>query len=116
MIRRPPISTRSDTPFPFTTLFRHDEGFPAEAARGPTRDRSGGEPVATAANDIARGDEDGDRRGIGFIRRRTTCLSRRKRSEEHTSELQSLMRISYAVICLIKRHIATNQFNVHLIV
>src|SRR3546814_4427317 len=83
MIRRPPRSTRTDTLFPYTTLFRspvsrHHAGaasLGAEARRRPPG------PGLTARKD----------------------WTRRFRSEEHTSELQSLMRISYAVFCLKKK-------------
>src|SRR3546814_2458237 len=88
MIRRPPRSTRTDTLFPYTTLFRSVR-FPAclrprEAASRPT-------------------------------------IPTRRRSEEHTSELQSLMRISYAVFCLKKKeylnpkHTAQNRRRQHLL-
>src|SRR3546814_9983367 len=80
MIRRPPRSTRTDTLFPYTTLFRS----PRRAWRCTRRRFS---------------------RAPSFLRRRRTA--RRSpptaRSEEHTSELQSLMRISYAVFCLKKK-------------
>src|SRR3546814_18400739 len=85
MIRRPPRSTRTDTLFPYTTLFR--SGRRADA-RPHHRDPQGHpRPV--------RGAPPGDdhRPGAG-------------RSEEHTSELQSLMRISYAVFCLKKKKTA----------
>src|SRR3546814_3191756 len=83
MIRRPPRSTRTDTLFPYTTLFRS-----AGADRRPGR----GEGPLQGAREAApprhhRGRQPG----------------RRTRSEEHTSELQSLMRISYAVFCLKKK-------------
>src|SRR3546814_3365899 len=91
MIRRPPRSTRTDTLFPYTTLFRSGEtarrprGLLPAPASPPLREdrprrsrpRSGGSLFPA-------------RRGGG-------------RSEEHTSELQSLMRISYAVFCLKKK-------------
>src|SRR3546814_10204106 len=77
MIRRPPRSTRTDTLFPYTTLFR-----------------SGGSVTAGIISARAR-DEIGELR---YVRRRHSG-----RSEEHTSELQSLMRISYAVFCLQKK-------------
>src|SRR3546814_16036133 len=81
MIRRPPRSTRTDTLFPYTTLFR------SEGARGGGR-------RATIPPDAARpGGADPAPAGRP---------SRGRRSEEHTSELQSLMRISYAVFCLKK--------------
>src|SRR3546814_4341793 len=75
MIRRPPRSTRTDTPFPYTTLFRspHHAFEPGDAPRH--RHPAGG------------------------------------RSEEHTSELQSLMRISYAVFCLKKKRKITRATN-----
>src|SRR3546814_6179721 len=87
MRRRPPRSTRTDTLFPYTTLFRslqkgHDSG---HAVLGP----------AEEMRHSGRDDEEGkqrQQRHIGKIR-----------SEEHTSELQSLMRISYAVFCLKKK-------------
>src|SRR3546814_7106270 len=90
MIRRPPISTRTDTLFPYTTLFRSD--------------RRGGVAVvehhdAGHAVDAAFLVEPLDR----FLRRRQGGLVAAVRSEEHTSELQSLMRISYAVFCLKKK-------------
>src|SRR3546814_17704426 len=81
MIRRPPRSTRTDTLFPYTTLFRSAASpSPALRSTDPVR------PRAAATGSAAR-----DRR------------VRARRSEEHTSELQSLMRISYAVFCLKKK-------------
>src|SRR3546814_17877786 len=68
MILRPPRSTRTDTLFPYTTLFRSSAIAPTPSHAGQWRGPSGGGPMP--------------------------------RSEEHTSELQSLMRISYAVFCL----------------
>src|SRR3546814_2689275 len=94
MIRRPPRSTRTDTLFPYTTLFRsrrHCETADsrrADASPPPPEGRRGSRhrPAPTA----------------GRSRRATS------RSEEHTSELQSLMRISYAVFCLKKKTKNTN--------
>src|SRR3546814_7060886 len=100
MIRRPPRSTRTDTLFPYTTLFRS----PREHANRPTE--------SATRRTFPPGNRDCRRR-----RSRTPRLSRRSartaynghkspaaaRSEEHTSELQSLMRISYAVFCLKKK-------------
>src|SRR3546814_2494288 len=88
MIRRPPRSTRTDTLFPYTTLFRS----PRPRARRRLR-RVGGDGAAGSR-------ETGDR---GAYRPRAW-----RRSEEHTSELQSLMRISYAVFCL-KQKITTRS-------
>src|SRR3546814_3633938 len=81
MIRRPPRSTRTDTLFPYTTLFRSGR--------------------------LRRGRRDGDRwarhsPAACYARRRFQVRNSR-RSEERTSELQSLMRISYAVFCLKKK-------------
>src|SRR3546814_4056548 len=84
MIRRPPRSTRTDTLFPYTTLFRS--------------------PAARLA-----GDEPGARkklteRIVGRMSAAHRAAALAVRSEEHTSELQSLMRISYAVFCLKKKN------------
>src|SRR3546814_3815542 len=76
MIRRPPRSTRTDTLFPYTTLFR------SRCKRG----YKGASPL------------------VGVWGKAPSCSEKRLlRSEEHTSELQSLMRISYAVFCLKKK-------------
>src|SRR3546814_6071345 len=82
MIRRPPRSTRTDTLFPYTTLFRS-----RHRASGRVRRDRPPRPGFHAA--------DGDR---------GPWPGRSRRSEEHTSELQSLMRISYAVFCLKKKN------------
>src|SRR3546814_6335308 len=88
MIRRPPRSTRTDTLFPYTTLFR---------ATGLTRCSCMKEYQRPFMSDPLR---------PANMNRRT------QRSEEHTSELQSLMRISYAVFCLKKQTIANNTQNI----
>src|SRR3546814_6905645 len=101
MIRRPPRSTRTDTLFPYTTLFRS----PADAYLGlrlrvSQRERaeiSGGNQHAKRAQRDAR-----VAAGAADFRPRRT-LGIRHRSEEHTSELQSLMSRSYAVFCLKKK-------------
>src|SRR3546814_17745038 len=82
MIRRPPRSTRTDTLFPYTTLFRSQQICHTSSL---LRGRTGPFRLAPAR-----------------IRPQHTCHVWR-RSEEHTSELQSLMRISYAVFCLKKK-------------
>src|SRR3546814_5038299 len=132
MIRRPPRSTRTDTLFPYTTLFRSEnDGFRSSARRGQVEIvgfalfRSFEKFVAARGHRLRVGRRQflvrrgahradrGDRRrliGYGFqILALTACAERREqrggqqggsdraRSEEHTSELQSLMRISYAV-------------------
>src|SRR3546814_5626267 len=87
MIRRPPRSTRTDTLFPYTTLFRSIEAVP-DRVRRRGRDLREARVVRVRAG--GRGAEEVDRID--------------ERSEEHTSELQSLMRISYAVFCLKKKN------------
>src|SRR3546814_10757284 len=84
MKRRPPISTRTDTRFPYTTLFRSLQAMQRE-------DDAAARLQALAA---ARTDLPDPLIRLGDLERR---------SEEHTSELQSLMRISYAVFCLKKK-------------
>src|SRR3546814_1882571 len=102
MIRRPPRSTRTDTLFPYTTLFRSDEA--VQVLEAGEHDRHA---VAHHA-----GADDYRRAGAGPVSRvsslRRTFISQcavsaPSRSEEHTSELQSLMRISYAVFFLKKK-------------
>src|SRR3546814_7654321 len=93
MIRRPPRSTRTDTLFPYTTLFRS----PAEPLAADRSSRSPRAPARRAPDLRPAG---GD-----TIGRDPDSGSRSIRSEEHTSELQSLMRISYAVFCLKKKKI-----------
>src|SRR3546814_17002381 len=85
MIRRPPRSTRTDTLFPYTTLFR---------SRGPSL-RIGSIGREQGAEAVLRDPS----HGSPPIRSEVS----HDRSEEHTSELQSLMRISYAVFCLKKK-------------
>src|SRR3546814_1093731 len=103
MIRRPPRSTRTDTLFPYTTLFRS----------GPDRSAR----RCSAGSPRPRGGRRRNR-SVGTCRethipRCRPAASRRPpgppRSEEHTSELQSLMRISYAVFCLKKKKKATKE-------
>src|SRR3546814_2896707 len=89
MIRRPPRSTRTDTLFPYTTLFRSCRAVDAARAQA-ARDRR--RPVPRRRNERQRD------RG-----------ARLSRSEEHTSELQSLMRTSYAVFCLKQKNLLTTR-------
>src|SRR3546814_5994227 len=113
MIRRPPRSTRTATLFPDTTLFRSGAGAArfgdygrGDAARARAADRR---LEGEAARRAARGHRDGaDPRGERERPRRAAAEHQGRaqdhsRSEEHTSELQSLMRISYAVFCLKKK-------------
>src|SRR3546814_2767249 len=98
MIRLPPRSTRTDTLFPYTTLFR-----------SPSRRALGGEidPAYARPPSGQHGAHDGfvRRLGVGIDGQRVLVHAAcgGPRSEEHTSELQSLMRISYAVFCLKKK-------------
>src|SRR3546814_4228011 len=91
MIRRPPRSTRTDTLFPYTTLFRSltlPHFLSGAAVLSPR-------PCYAATPDHGREGEN--------MRKVRDYDAELKRSEEHTSELQSLMRISYAVFCLKKK-------------
>src|SRR3546814_1650709 len=112
MIRRPPRSTRTDTLFPYTTLFRslpqlpRDHALPAGGAHHPGQLLRPGHPgfprIPRIPAAIARG----------------LCgdpLRRFGRSEEHTSELQSLMRISYAVFCLKKKKLKHTKLKLQIL-
>src|SRR3546814_9582705 len=109
MIRRPPRSTRTDTLFPYTTLFRslvgraqHAEHVALALADPLVENDSGAD--GPAAHLVGVRGEDLDLPGRPDARLRVVPLETRlHRSEEHTSELQSLMRISYAVFCLKKK-------------
>src|SRR3546814_6015417 len=94
MIRRPPRSTRTDTLFPYTTLFRSHELFLALVAFAARHDCPGTDQAQESLGGL------GQDRVVG-------------RSEEHTSELQSLMRISYAVFCLKKKQTQQTSINTH---
>src|SRR3546814_5193166 len=102
MIRRPPRSTRTDTLFPYTTLFRSQGSlYPRDPRRLAPRPRRAGH--GRLLGRVAGADR------VGAVRARARRLSGRLRSEEHTSELQSLMRISYAVFCLKKKKTLASQ-------
>src|SRR3546814_12672716 len=96
-IRRPPRSTRTDTLFPYTTLFRSFADLGGDVHRLARLDR------AQRADAVVPGLHGQRRRGRHLGRRITALGGAVVRSEEHTSELQSLMRISYAVFCLKKK-------------
>src|SRR3546814_10257510 len=105
MIRRPPRATRTDTLFPYTTLFRSVRA-DARTAQGRAGDADRARSWQ-AAMGSAHGSHGDDRQGRTVdprLRAAHRALDRgrwpRARSEEHTSELQSLMRLSYAVFCL----------------
>src|SRR3546814_5197176 len=105
MIRRPPRSTRTDTLFPYTTLFRS----PAMTVEVWRRSRL--HPLEEVGGEVAFGErrQDDDDQLAGHLGPRADLegggqRGAGRRSEEHTSELQSLMRISYAVFCLKKKN------------
>src|SRR3546814_4023297 len=98
MVRRPPISTRTDTLFPYTTLFRSNDQGAANPAPLPAN--------TVHFSDVALLATTQSINAIPLTPSPMVGKSRawlEGRSEEHTSELQSLMRISYAVFCLKKK-------------
>src|SRR3546814_7962485 len=104
MIQRPPRSTRTDTLFPYTTLFRSAYGGQEETASIATLHRA----VELGVNFFDTAEVYGPYENEEIVGRalrevRDQVVIATKRSEEHTSELQSLMRISYAVFCLKKK-------------
>src|SRR3546814_7642420 len=105
MIRRPPRSTRTDTLFPYTTLFRSATHHLADFLAHDALDQVG-EIVVQPALQL-RGEGLADQ----FLQRAPAADGDGARSEEHTSELQSLMRISYAVFCLKKKNKHKNTHN-----
>src|SRR3546814_4775049 len=112
MIRRPPRSTRTDTLFPYTTLFRSD-GVEDDVVPVALDDVSGCKRAARVGHsDIVRYSSASvavPKKKTSKSRRDKRRATHRLRSEEHTSELQSLMRISYAVFCL-KKNKNTNSY------
>src|SRR3546814_7703578 len=110
MERRPPRSTRTDTLLPYTTLFRSRDHGVAHTRRRPRR-----RGLGAAGADGLPGRPHSSRWPAGAVERHhaePAARCRRRgagaRSEEHTSELQSLMRSSYAVFCLKKKTTQTN--------
>src|SRR3546814_4962367 len=107
MVRRPPRSTRTDTLFPYTTLFRSQAGDARMEDKENVEDGADGHP---APRERLTGAVLRCARLLVVVRHPETYHriddqenDEDKRSEEHTSELQSLMRISYAVFCLKKK-------------
>src|SRR3546814_6232976 len=100
MIRQPPISTRTDTLFPYTPLFR-SEGWRFVEANPNVRSAVAGSPAIAEAPVLRDGLAVVVPYASGDMARLFAGVA--SRSEEHTSELQSLMRISYAVFCLKKK-------------
>src|SRR3546814_9560775 len=105
MILRPPRSTRTDTLFPYTTLFRSPPPDPVRSRHSIPRRHA--HPRRGLAEPVA----------VGVLADRPQQIADtrlgRRRSEEHTSELQSLMRISYAVFCLKKKNKSQKQTTHH---
>src|SRR3546814_1612702 len=108
MIRRPPRSTRTYTLFPSTTLFRSTQGHERAGASSMLESAA----IECARVFVANANESRPHRPI---QAHPTARGSRNRSEEHTSELQSLMRISYAVFCLknntINNHLTINYLS-----
>src|SRR3546814_1474074 len=121
MKRRPPRSTRTDTLFPYTTLFRSKFGL--NAGLGGNLFSSKGYQHSERINNASETNrfllQDGNNEmnssgyrgqfGIDYDIDTTSNIATSIRSEEHTSELQSLMRISYAVFCLKKKKSQNQQ-------
>src|SRR3546814_3148012 len=106
MIRRPPRSTRTDTLFPYTTLFRSLRCFGmVRGQRSPIPKRESGYVMTPHDHKHTHHGQPDD------LRNGSAPLG--DRSEEHTSELQSLMRISYAVFCLKKKTHNINKTTSH---
>src|SRR3546814_997956 len=105
MSRRPPRSTRTDTLLPYTTLFRSQDLAAGIERHQPLRGgfqeqlRSGVRQILQGRGEIGGAADHADRH------RSAPLVRAAARSEEHTSELQSLMRISYAVFCLTTKNI-----------
>src|SRR3546814_7944998 len=122
MIRRPPRSTRTDTLFPYTTLFRspiisspgyrfprsarcrQDSAWTGNIEYGQSRSAKAENSLDGVNNLMVRAQE-------LLVQASSTSTGDTGRSEEHTSELQSLMRNSYAVFCLKKKKIITRTTN-----
>src|SRR3546814_6144585 len=105
MIRRPPRSTRTDTLFPYTTLFR--SSFPScHDPSAAEQCRRAAEPRRVRRSRAWRRRDQRDPLSAGGADRLDAEGRVAERSEEHTSELQSLMRNSYAVFCLKKTNVA----------
>src|SRR3546814_2371643 len=100
MIRRPPRSTRTDTLFPYTTLFRSPRADLARVHLLHEQAASAARSGAVDRNVSVHKELQCDTTKWSSWCTRTRANRSRPRSEEHTSELQSLMRISYAVFCL----------------
>src|SRR3546814_10766656 len=106
MVRRPPRSTRTDTLFPYTTLFRSEARSPPRYDVVTSWRKSEGRMATTLEGRVALISGAGGGLGTAMARGLAEAGARvalHDRSEEHTSELQPLMRNSYAVLCLTKK-------------
>src|SRR3546814_10590156 len=112
MTRRPPRSTRTYTLSPYTTLLRSPVGRRVGAVQDPARGESRGEEIGRGTVPAAASEhkravrlprDPRDRVLVAHVGHDRIAVAVEARSEEHTSELQSLMRISYAVFCLTKK-------------
>src|SRR3546814_4926157 len=105
MLRRPPRSTRTDTLFPYTTLFRSCRSATSRDRDGPDFPPRACRLIRRLSPNVARfPDSSPSARPYAIL------IQYAGRSEEHTSELQSLMRISYAVFCLKKKNNKHHQY------
>src|SRR3546814_1209616 len=122
MSRRPPISTRTDPLFPYTTLFRSAYGSPLKlyeclaagrpVVSAPLQTMKPMDGVIRVASSPAEWESAIEQ---ALAQDGPDLAARRRRSEEHTSELQSLMRISYAVFGLKKKKKYKHQTNTHIV-
>src|SRR3546814_9566623 len=112
MLRRPPESTRTDTLFPYTTLFRSRIDRRSDTYRGTSDFREWWRRLSSDGHQC-KGPADSVRSQALYAgtQRRLGQRAIKERSEEHTSELQSLMRISYAVFCLKKKQPTHTKIN-----
>src|SRR3546814_5046471 len=106
MIRRPPRSTRTDTLFPYTTLFRSPVGYYVDMRIGTCAKPFGDGTLYLAEDRLVSPYNSCKITGLKMVD------AQNFRSEEHTSELQSLMRISYAVFCLKKKKQHTQETDI----
>src|SRR3546814_7123524 len=112
MTRRPPRSTRTDTLFPYTTLFLSTQSSDTVDRQNQTTTGSTTQTGTTTTLDQGIQDQLSSALSslLGGINNESSSAIR---SEEHTSELQSLMRISYAVFCLKKKNQTNNKQNIN---
>src|SRR3546814_9375905 len=116
MLRRPPRSTRTDTLFPYPTLFRSESILSSTIAAANGNDENASaystcHPARLCPMIPTRWRSTNPAEHRSSIAASYPCILTFARSEEHTSELQSLMRISYAVFCLKKKQPKTNNTN-----